>query len=105
MKLKCKDSYLYSDTEDKEEFTEYVKEEEKLWNSALKFRGYIFLNEILNALGFEMTRHGQFDGWVFDELYSGNKQTMKFKVKEENGELWLVLNEERNILDDVFKED
>lgn len=103
MKLKWRDSYL--STENKSEDKEYLKAEEKFLNDQLKFEGFIFLNEVLKTLGFKQVKRGQLDGWIFDELESEKKQVIKLRVKEENGELVLNLNEEKDISDYVFKED
>ena len=39
---------------------------ESYFNSVLKARGYVFLNEILLKLGIPQTRAGQFTGWIYD---------------------------------------
>lgn len=100
MKLRWRDSVL--STSNLDEDKEYLKLEEKFLNDNLKFEGFLFLNDALKSLGFKRIKRGQYDGWMYDELESESKQTIKFRVKEENGELYLNLNEERNIVDNVF---
>lgn len=81
---------------------EYLKNEEKFVNDVLQNKGYVFLNEVLSNLGIKLVKRGQFDGWVYDELDSEKKGVVKFRVKEENGEIILNFNEEKDIVDYVF---
>lgn len=83
----------------------FLKNVEKFANEVLRNKGYIFLNEVLNNLGIKPVKRGQLDGWIYDELNSEKKDVIKFKVKVENGEIILNLNEEKDIIDDVFEED
>lgn len=103
MKVRWRDSYL--STENLDEDKKFLKNEEELLNEVLKFEGFIFLNDVLKSLGFDRIKRGQLDGWIFDELDSEKKHVVKLKLKEENGELILNLNEEKDITDYVFKED
>lgn len=100
MKLRWKDSTMY--TSDLEVDKEYLKVEEKFLNDRLKFENFIFLNDVLKSLGFKQVKRGQYDGWIYDELEPESKQLIKLRVKEENGELYLNLNEEKNIVDNAF---
>lgn len=102
MKLRWRDSILSTTNLDFDK--EYLKVEEKYLNDRLKFEGFYFLNDALNALGFKRVKRGQYDGWIYDELEPNGVQAIKFRVKEENGELYLNLNEERNIVDNVFND-
>lgn len=102
MKLRWMDSCLatHNISYDKE----FLATEEKFLNDKLKFEGFLFLNDVLEAIGFKKIKKGQLDGWMYDDLEAEGKQTIKFRVKEENGELYLNLNEEKNIIDNVFVE-
>lgn len=102
MKLRWRDSILSTTNLDADK--EYLKVEEKYLNDRLKFAGFLFLNEILDALGFKKVKRGQLDGWMYDDLEPEGKQVIKFRIKEEGGELYLNLNEEKNIIDNVFIE-
>lgn len=82
----------------------YIKAFEKMINDRLKLEGYLFLNEFLFELGVKRTKRGQFDGWIYDELDSEHMQGIKIKIKVENGDLILTTNEEKDIVDYVFKE-
>lgn len=81
---------------------EFLKDAEKLANEVLQNKGYIFLNEVLSNLGIKLVKRGQLDGWIYDELDSEKKGVVKFRVKEENGEIILNFNEEKDIIDYVF---
>ncbi len=102
-----KDSCLSASyTEDGLEYDKaYVKAFEKMENDKLKFKRFIFLNEFLEDLGVDKIKRGQFDGWIYDNLYSEQMKEIKIKMKEENGDLILNINEEKNIIDYVFKEE
>ena len=44
----------------------YLKLQENYLNAKLENRGYLFLNEVYEALGVARTRLGQVCGWIFD---------------------------------------
>ena len=92
-------------TENLEYDKEYLKAEETFQNDKLKLNGFLFVNDVLQSLGIPMVKRGQFDGWIWDEIDPNGQVAIKFKMKVENGDLILVLNEEKNIVDNVFKED
>jgi len=50
----------------------FLRSQQECFNEILKNRGYVFLNEIYDALGIEKTRAGQMVGWMRD---SGNKDS------------------------------
>lgn len=107
MKLNfSKESFLSeNNTEDKNEFNKvFIKNCEKYANERLKNDGYFFLNDLLDALGLKKTKRGQFDGWIYDELDSEYKHEVQIKIKEENGEIIINTNEEKDIIDYVFKD-
>ena len=83
---------------------EYLKAEEKFCNDKLKLNGFLFLNEVLQSLGIHMIKRGQFDGWIWDEIDPNGQIAVKFKIKIENDNVILILNEEKDIVDTVFKE-
>lgn len=41
-----------------------LRTQEGMLNNLLQTRGYVFLNEVYEALGYDMTTNGQFVGWV-----------------------------------------
>jgi hypothetical protein len=83
---------------------DFAKSFEKMENDRLKLRGFLFLNEFLEDLGVNRIKRGQFDGWIWDELDSEHMRGIKIKTKVENGDLILIINEEKDIIDYVFKE-
>ena len=44
----------------------FLSARQAMFNDKLKANGYVFLNEVLEELGFEKTRVGQEVGWVYD---------------------------------------
>ena len=45
----------------------YLKKQQAYANDLLKSRGYLFLNEVYEILGFPRTAAGQQIGWIYDE--------------------------------------
>ena len=100
MKLKWKDSALVS--EDIEYDKMFIKGESDYLQSRLEIDGFLFLNEALNSFGFKQIKRGQLDGWLWDKDDPAGQIPFKIKLKTENGELYLHLNEEKNIIDHAF---
>lgn len=44
----------------------YLKHQQNYFNERLRYRGYLFLNEVYDQLGVTRTKIGQVCGWVFD---------------------------------------
>lgn len=45
----------------------FLKQVQAWANDALRVRGYIFLNEVYEALGMSKTKVGQIVGWIYNE--------------------------------------
>lgn len=45
----------------------FLKQQQNWANERLKARGYLFLNEVYESLGFMPTKAGQCVGWIYDE--------------------------------------
>lgn len=45
----------------------FLRGQQSYFNDLLRARGYVFLNEVYEALGVPLTEAGQVVGWVFDE--------------------------------------
>ena len=45
----------------------YLKQQQEYANKKLQLQGYLFLNDVLEQLGFEKTKAGQVIGWIYDE--------------------------------------
>lgn len=45
----------------------YLKAQQQFATNKLKLQGYLFLNDVLEMLGFERTKAGQVIGWIYDE--------------------------------------
>ena len=89
----------------------YLKNQQAYANDLLKSRGYLFLNEVYEILGFPRTAAGQQIGWIYDEkhpigdnfvdfgLYNmTNEQTNNFVNGYERSVL-LEFNHDGNILE------
>lgn len=54
-------------TKDPEMNLVYLKQQQNWANDKLKAKGFLFLNEVYDMLGFPRTKAGQIVGWVYDE--------------------------------------
>ena len=53
---------------DSEYNTMFLRKTERWANDYLKSHGYLFLNDVYKALGFQPTRAGQIVGWIYDPI-------------------------------------
>lgn len=81
------------------------------FNDKLKTNGYVFLNEVLEGLGFNRTRAGQVVGWIYDEenpvgdnyidfnIFDINDPSKREFVSCNERAIWLDFNVDGNILE------
>ena len=93
----------------------FLRAQEKYVNDLLKSRGYVFLNEVYDALGIPRTEAGQFVGWVYEPengdydnyisfgIYDVNKENCKDFVNGYEPTILLDFNCDGNIIDRVWK--
>lgn len=65
----------------------FIQTQQNWFNDLLKARGYVFLNDVYEALGFERTRSGQIVGWSKD---SG--KTIEFDYVDDSTDGGIILN-------------
>lgn len=81
-------------------------------NERLRARGFLFLNDVYQALGFPVTKDGQVVGWLADGTGDGY---VSFGIFDENNEIqgskfvsgeersvWLDFNVDGNVLDKIW---
>ena len=93
----------------------FVKSQQNYLNDLLKSRGYVFLNEAYERLGFEPTAAGQVVGWIYDPedescdccvdfgIYNGNDPAKVLFVNGQERSILLDFNVDGSIIDRVFK--
>ena len=95
-------------TRDSEMNLMFLKQQENYLNEKLRFRGYLFLNEVYDALGIARTKEGQSVGWIFDEDNPYGDNYVSFGIYSEGNEgfvngyeksILLDFNVDGNILD------
>ena len=96
-----KDSVL--STSDHEKDKEWIKDTIDIFNDYLEAKGSVFVNDLLEGLCIKPKKRYLKDGWYYDPLDSEFGK-IKAKFKEENGNLIIVLNEERDIVNLAFDE-
>lgn len=86
----------------------FLKAQQQYANDKLRANGYIFLNDVLDSLGFPRTKEGQIVGWVYKGDEGDNFVDFNLDEKNEwvrdfmNGDepsVWLDFNVQGNILD------
>lgn len=100
---------------DSEHNLAFLKMQQNYANDILKTRGYLFLNEVYEMLGFNKTKAGQVVGWIFDEsdpkcdnfvdfgIYRGESPAVRAFVNGDERSILLDFNVDGNILDRVYE--
>lgn len=77
----------------------FIRSVEAWLNQRLAAKGHVFLNEVFDALGYERTRPGVLQGWLFDP---NNPRPIDLQITEgENGTLVLTIVTSGNIHDQI----
>lgn len=88
----------------------FLRSQQAYLTNVLQSRGYLFLNDVLHALGLPKDKRGQVVGWIFDETDPTKDNCVDFRicetnVRDEDGELNPVIlldfNVDGYILDDA----
>lgn len=89
----------------------FLRHQQSYANDLLHSRGYLFLNEVYDMLGFPRTKAGQIVGWIYDENNKDGDNFVDFGIYDINDEskvdfvngfersIWLDFNVDGNILD------
>lgn len=105
------DEYNELWTKDPEYNLMLLKSQQALANEKLKRRGYLFLNEVYEMIGFKKTVAGQIAGWTYDEknptgdnfvdfgIYNLNNPSASLFVSGDERSIILDFNVEGNILE------
>lgn len=100
---------------DSEHNLAFLKMQQNYANDILKTRGYLFLNEVYEMLGFNKTKAGQVVGWIFDEsdpkcdnfvdfgIYRGESPAVRAFVNGDERSILLDFNVDGDILDRVYE--
>lgn len=97
----------------------YIRNVENKFNDKLKAYGYVFLNDVYEALGFPKTKTGQVVGWVYNPdnpehegdnyidfgLYNLNRQKANDFVNGYEYSVILDFNVDGNIMNKIREED
>jgi hypothetical protein len=111
------DKYTSKDWSDNTDYNvTFLTIQQSVANDRLVSRGYLFLNEVLEALGMERTEAGQYVGWIYQdgERTEGDNYVdfgidhgatvLKDKYQfEEDGSIMLDFNVDGTIIDKVWK--
>lgn len=93
----------------------FLQSQQAMMNNRLISKGYLFLNEVLVALGFDPTPEGQVMGWIYDEkndnlhnwvdfgVYDIHRRSTRNFVNENDPCVLLDFNVDGNILNEFKK--
>lgn len=93
----------------------FLQSQQAMMNNRLVSRGYLFLNDVLVALGFDPTPEGQVMGWVYNEkddslhnwvdfgIYDIHRRSARNFVNENDPCVLLDFNVDGNILNEFKK--
>ena len=87
----CKDTQWY--TGDKERDDSFLKYQMNYANELLKHRGFLFLNDVYDMLGYARTKTGQFLGWRAGDEVKINRNGEYLEI-EVSGDILNVLADE-----------
>lgn len=77
----------------------FLKQQQAWANKMLKERGYLFLNEVYDMLGYARTDYGQVVGWIFDEKNPVGDNFVDFGIyNQDNERARLFVNGEENVI-------
>lgn|SRR5690606_4665600 len=91
----------------------FLRSQQAYFNNILHHRGYVYLNEVYKALGFEPSRAGQVVGWKLGAnqdnhidfgIYDADSQEKRMFVNGDEKSIWLDFNVSGTILD-VLKDE
>ena len=86
-------------TKDPEYNLMYLRSHQNYFNDLLKSRGYVFLNEVYEALGIPKTKAGHAVGWIYDEENPNGDNYIDFGIyNNREGNRAFVNGYERTIL-------
>lgn len=79
----------------------YLKAQQLHFNDILRNRGYVFLRDILECLGFSITKTSLFVGWYFDLMNASGDNYIDFDIheKEDGSGIELDFNVDGDITD------
>lgn len=94
------DEYARGWDKDAEYNLTFLLQQQSYFNDLLKSRGYVYLNEVYDALGIDRSRAGQIVGWVYNEENPVGDNYIDFGIHDlYNEEKRLFVNgKERSIL-------
>lgn len=72
-------------TKDKETNLMFIRCQENYCNDCLKTRGWLFLRDIYEMLGIQVTKESCLVGWIFEENNQRGDNFVKFTIIESDG--------------------
>lgn len=77
----------------------FLRSREEYMNAKLKMQGYLFLNDVYDALGFPRTISGQEVGWIYDEKNPIGDNYVDFGIYKEFNADFINGREDKCLLD------
>ena len=87
-------------TKDRDANLIFVKCQESYCNDLLKSRGWLFLRDVYEMLGVQVTKESCLVGWIFEENNKIGDNFVKFDIHEaDNSNFFVDFNVDGNIID------
>lgn len=102
------DEFSHNWSKNNEDCLIFLNSQQNYWNNRLHVHGYVYLNEVYEALGLERTQAGQVVGWVLNGegdnfidfgLYDETRERARAFVNGREGAILLDFNVDGVILD------
>lgn len=71
-------------TKDPEHNLIFLKSQQRFCNEKLQQKGYLFLNDVYELLGYQKTWYGQIVGWIYDEEHPLGDNFVDFGIYDPN---------------------
>jgi len=104
MKTKSKYARVFNssckDWDKEQEFNVmYLKAQQNYFNDILRHRGYVFLRDVYECLGFPVTKISLFVGWYYDQtnVFGDNYVDFDIHEKEDGSDIELDFNVDGDI--------
>lgn len=106
---RCFDETCPNWQKDPEHNLYFLMQQQNWANDKLKRKGYLYLNEVYEALGFQQTKAGQVVGWIYDEknpvgdnyvdfgIHDLHDETKRNFVNGYERSIWITPNVDGNI--------
>lgn len=94
------DSSCIGWSDDKKYNLAFLQIQENYCNDILRYRGYLFLRDVLEYLGMTVTKESCLVGWIYEEDNKIGDNFVKFDIREDENSNYIIdFNVDGEIID------